>query len=156
MLGICYRYTTSLQEAEDVLQDAFVRVFNKLDQFRGEGDLGAWIRRIVVNSALNNLKKKQLKTSSWEDQLETEHPPADADPIITIQAKELANLIRELPDGYRMVFNLHAIEGYSHEEIGSLLGIKPVSSRSQYMRARTLLAKAINALQLEIKTSSHG
>jgi len=156
MLGICYRYTSSLPEAEDVLQDAFVRVFSKLDQFRGEGDLGAWIRRIVVNCALNNLKKKQPKTSSWEDQPETEHPPADADPMITIQVKELANLIRQLPDGYRIVFNLHAIEGYTHEEIGKMMGIRTVSSRTQYMRARALLAQKLIALQENIKSSAHG
>jgi RNA polymerase sigma-70 factor (ECF subfamily) len=155
MLGICYRYTTSLQEAEDVLQDAFVRVFNKLDQFRGEGDLGAWIRRIVVNCALNNLKRKHPKTLSWEDQPETEHPPAE-DPSITIQAKELANLIRELPEGYRIVFNLHAIEGYTHEEIGRMMGIRTVSSRTQYMRARALLAQKLIALQENIKSSAHG
>jgi RNA polymerase sigma-70 factor (ECF subfamily) len=156
MLGICYRYTSSIQEAEDVLQDAFVRVFSKLDQFREEGELGAWIRRIVVNCALNNLKKKQPKTSSWEDQPETEHPPADADPMITIQAKELANLIRQLPDGYRIVFNLHAIEGYTHEEIGKMMGIRTVSSRTQYMRARALLAQKLIALQENIKSSAHG
>jgi RNA polymerase sigma factor (sigma-70 family) len=155
MLGICYRYTTSLQEAEDVLQDAFVRVFNKLDQFRGEGDLGAWIRRIVVNGALNNLKKKELKTTSWEDQPETEHLSAE-DPIINIQAKELANLIRQLPDGYRIVFNLHAIEGYTHEEIGRMMGIRTVSSRTQYMRARALLAQKLIATKENIKSSTHG
>jgi RNA polymerase sigma-70 factor (ECF subfamily) len=156
MLGICYRYTTSLQEAEDVLQDAFVQVFGKLHQFRAEGELGAWIRRIVVNTALNNLKRKQPKKASWDDQPEAVHPLSEENPIITIQAKELANLVRELPDGYRIVFNLHAIEGYTHEEIGRMMGIRTVSSRTQYMRARALLAQKLIALQENIKSSAHG
>ena len=151
MMGVCYRYAQSLQEAEDMLQEAFIRVFSNLDQFRAEGELGAWIRRIVVNCAINTLRKRKMQTSSWDNQPEAVHPITDVEPEIMLDAKELADLIQKLPDGYRIVFNLHAVEGYTHEEIGRMLGIRPVSSRSQYLRARALLAKQVNVLQQKSK-----
>ena len=151
MMGVCYRYAQSLQEAEDMLQDAFIRVFSNLDQFRSEGEPGAWIRRIVVNCAINAIRKQKMQISSWDNQPEELHPITDTDPEIKFDAKELADLIQKLPDGYRIVFNLHAVEGYTHEEIGKVLGIKPASSRSQYLRARALLAKQVNLLQQKSK-----
>jgi RNA polymerase sigma-70 factor (ECF subfamily) len=151
MMGVCYRYAQSLQEAEDMLQEAFIRVFSNLDQFRSEGELGAWIRRIVVNCAINAIRKRKMQISSWDNQPEELHPITDTDPEIKLDAKELAYLIQKLPDGYRIVFNLHAVEGYTHEEIGKVLGIKPASSRSQYLRARALLAKQVNVLQQKSK-----
>lgn len=151
MMGVCYRYAQSLQEAEDILQEAFIRVFSNLDQFRSEGEPGAWIRRIVVNCAINAIRKRKMQISSWDNQPEELHPITDTDPEIKLDAKELADLIQKLPDGYRIVFNLHAVEGYTHEEIGKVLGIKPASSRSQYLRARALLAKQVNLLQQKSK-----
>ena len=139
MLGVCYRYTKSLKDAEDVLQEGFVKVFFSLTQYRKEGELGAWIRRIMVNTALNFLKRNQ----NYRDQMyfppEHLHPVTDTDPIIELEAKELTELIRQLPPGYQTIFNLHAIEGYSHVEIGELLGITDGTSRSQYARARNLM-----------------
>ncbi len=151
MMGVCYRYAQSLQEAEDMLQDAFIRVFSNLDQFRSEGEPGAWIRRIVVNCAINAIRKRKMQISAWDNQPEELHPITDTDPEIKLGAKELADMIQKLPDGYRIVFNLHAVEGYTHEEIGKVLGIKPASSRSQYLRARALLAKQVNLLQQKSK-----
>ncbi len=151
MMGVCYRYAQSLQEAEDMLQEAFIRVFSNLDQFRSEGEPGAWIRRIVVNCAINAIRKRKMQISSWDNQPEELHPITDTDPEIKLDAKELADLIQKLPDGYRIVFNLHAVEGYTHEEIGKVLGIKPASSRSQYLRARALLVKQVNLLQQKSK-----
>ena len=151
MMGVCYRYAQSLQEAEDILQEAFIKVFSNLDQFRSEGEPGAWIRRIVVNCAINAIRKRKMQISSWDNQPEELHPITDTDPEIKLDAKELADLIQKLPDGYRIVFNLHAVEGYTHEEIGKVLGIKPASSRSQYLRARALLAKQVNLLQQKSK-----
>lgn len=141
MLGVCYRYTKSLSDAEDVLQDAFVRIFTHLHQYREDGELGAWIRRIVVNTALNFLKRpsKNHERLEFNDD-ELPHPTAWQDPQVDLEAKELAGLIRLLPSGYQTVFNLFAIEGYAHAEIARLLGIREVTSRSQYMRARTALA----------------
>lgn len=139
MLGVCYRYTKSLQDAEDVLQEGFVRVFRFLHQYNKEGELGAWIRRIMVNTALNYLKKSQrYQHDLLFDKTEMIVVTAD-DPEVLLNAKELAELIRQLPTGYQTIFNLNAIEGFSHAEIGEMLGISENTSRSQYMRARHLL-----------------
>jgi RNA polymerase sigma factor (sigma-70 family) len=140
MLGVCYRYTKSVDDAEDILQDGFVKVFTGLSQYKFEGDLGAWIRRIMVNTALNFLKKNSRYRSEmvFTEQVPL-HPVADDNPVMDMEAKELAELIRQLPPGYQTIFNLHAIEGYSHVEIGAMLGISDGTSRSQYARARGLL-----------------
>ncbi len=139
MLGVCYRYTKSLKDAEDVLQEGFVKVFFNLKQFRNEGELGAWIRRIMVNTALNFLKRNHNYRDQMYFPTEHLHPVMTEDPVIILQAKELTDLIRQLPPGYQTIFNLHAIEGYSHVEIGEMLGITDGTSRSQYARARALL-----------------
>jgi RNA polymerase sigma-70 factor (ECF subfamily) len=139
MLGVCYRYTRSIKDAEDVLQEGFVKVFHNLEQYKGDGELGAWIRRIMVNTALNFLKRNRRYQQEMYFTEEYLHPVTDDDPVVKIQAKELADLIRQLPHGYQVIFNLHAVEGYSHVEIGELLGISDGTSRSQYSRARNLL-----------------
>ncbi len=142
MLGVCYRYAHTLEEAEDILQEVFITVFRKLQQFRQEGPLEAWIRRITVNTALNCVKARYPINESLE-LLEHDAAPATAEDG---QAeKDLMSLLRTLPYGYRTVFNLYAIEGYSHEEIGHLLGVKPATSRSQYARARELMMKKIGS-----------
>lgn len=139
MLAVCYRYTKSLQDAEDVLQEGFVRVFKFLHQYNQEGELGAWIRRIMVNTALNYLKRSQKYQHDFLfDKVDMAIVSQD-DPDILLTAKELAELIRQLPTGYQAIFNLYAIEGFSHVEIGQMLGISDNTSRSQYMRARHLL-----------------
>jgi len=155
MLGICYRYTKSIADAEDVLQEGFVKVFNRLNQYRHEGDLGAWIRKVMVNTALNYLKKNrkyQYDLSFGEMSL---HPVSVDDPAVTLQTKELAALIRQLPTGFQLIFNLHAIEGYSHIEIAAMLGINDGTSRSQYARARALLIKWIDKFSLEDKSENY-
>ncbi len=139
MLGVCYRYTKSLADAEDVLQDGFVKVFKNLHQYRHEGELGGWIRRIMVTTALNFLKKKSRHRYEFSFENENLHPVTNDNPEIKMTGKELAELIRQLPVGYQTVFNLYAVEGYNHEETGKLLGINKGTSRSQYARARALL-----------------
>lgn len=139
MFGVCYRYTKSIKDAEDVLQDGFVRVFLHLRQYKFNGELGAWIRRIMVNTALNFLKRNSRYNREMSFDEAPLHPVADENPAITLQAKELADLIRQLPPGYQAIFNLFAVEGYSHNEIGEILGISDGTSRSQYARARALL-----------------
>jgi RNA polymerase sigma-70 factor (ECF subfamily) len=139
MLGVCYRYTKSLADAEDVLQEGFLRVFKNLHQYKSEGELGAWIRRIMVTTALNYLKRNaKYQRDLAFDKIEM-HPVSNDDPQVTLNAKELASLIQQLPTGYQTIFNLYAVEGYSHVEIGELLGISDGTSRSQYARARALL-----------------
>ncbi len=144
MLGVCYRYAHSREEAEDFLQDAFITIFRKLHQWEKRGELGAWIRRIVINTALNGIKARHpfndsqggLPIEQISDTMEVVHP---------FREKELIELIHQLPTGYKAVFNLYAIEGYSHEEIGTLLGIKAATSRSQYMKARNMLLQKLSA-----------
>jgi len=154
MLGVCYRYTKSLVDAEDVLQDGFIMVFRNLHQFNFAGELGGWIRRIMVNTAINYLKKNSRYQT---DLLFTDgvlHPVSDDDPEVSLSTKELAELIRQLPPGYQTIFNLHAVEGYSHVEIGKILGIKEGTSRSQYARARSLLIGWINKFAAAKKNES--
>ncbi|MFN2440019.1 MAG: RNA polymerase sigma factor, partial [Chitinophagaceae bacterium] len=111
MLGICYRFTKSIADAEDVLQEGFVKVFKNLHQYKGDGELGGWIRTIMITTALNYLKKHksyQQELVFNEDHL---HPVSNDNPEIKLNAKELAELIRQLPTGYQTIFNLHAVEG---------------------------------------------
>jgi RNA polymerase sigma-70 factor (ECF subfamily) len=152
MLGVCYRYTKSITNAEDVLQEGFVKVFKSLHQYKFEGELGGWIRRIMVNTAINYLKKHsryQNELLFTDDQL---HIIDDNDPEVRMTAKELSELIRQLPTGYQTIFNLHAIEGYTHVEIGEMLGIHEGTSRSQYARARGLLINWIEGKNRNSKT----
>lgn len=156
MLGICYRYTKSIADAEDVLQDGFIKVYRSLPNYRHEGELGGWIRTIMVNTALNWLKKKkeyQYDTSFLSEPL---HPVSDDNPEVKLRTKELAELIRQLPNGYQTIFNLHAIEGFTHVEIGKMLGISESTSRSQYMRARNLLISWIEKYNTEPQNKVYG
>jgi RNA polymerase sigma-70 factor (ECF subfamily) len=155
MLGVCYRYTRSVRDAEDVLQEGFVKVFHKLDQYKQQGELGAWIRRIMVNTALNFLKRNRKYQDEMFFTNDYLHPVSDDDPSVRLDAKELAHLIRQLPPGYQVIFNLHAIEGFSHVEIGELLGISDGTSRSQYSRARNLLITWIENYSLDKKTEKY-
>lgn len=139
MLGVCYRYTKSMTDAEDVLQEGFIKVFLHLHQFKSEGELGGWIRRIMVNTALNYLKKNSRYQSDLSFTDTGLHPVSGDNPEVLLNAKDLAELIRQLPTGYQTIFNLHAVEGFSHVEIGKILGINEGTSRSQYARARALL-----------------
>jgi RNA polymerase sigma factor (sigma-70 family) len=139
MLGVCFRYTKSMADAEDVLQEGFIKAFNNLHQYKASGELGGWLRRIMVTTALNYLKKNVRYRSELSFDAEQLHPVSSEDPVVLLQAKELAELVRQLPVGYQTIFNLHAIEGYTHVEIGAILGIHEGTSRSQYARARALL-----------------
>jgi RNA polymerase sigma-70 factor (ECF subfamily) len=152
MLGVCYRYTKSMGDAEDILQDGFVKVFRHLHSYKNEGELGAWIRRIMVTTALNYLKRnKRYRVDLSYDNNDVLHPVIDNDAEVKISAKELAELIRQLPTGYQTIFNLHAVEGYTHVEIGKMLGISEGTSRSQYSRARSLLIEWINKNETSTK-----
>jgi RNA polymerase sigma factor (sigma-70 family) len=139
MLGVCYRYTKSVEDAEDVLQEGFVKVFMHIKDYAATGELGAWIRRIMVNTALNFLKKNKKYRTEMVFTEAPLHPVTDLNPQVNLDAKELAELIRQLPTGFQTIFNLYAIEGYTHVEIGQLLGISEGTSKSQYARSRYLL-----------------
>jgi RNA polymerase sigma-70 factor (ECF subfamily) len=140
MLSVCYRYTKSMADAEDVLQEGFVKVFFNLHQYKSKGEIGAWIRRIMVTTAINYLKRNAHYQTELVFPDEHLHVvDKEAQPEVKLQAKELADLIRQLPPGYQTIFNLYAVEGYNHVEIGKILGIQESTSRSQYARARALL-----------------
>ncbi len=156
MLGVCFRYTKSTSDAEDVLQDGFVKVFKYLHQYKSEGELGGWIRKIMVNTALNFLKTNKKYQNDLMYNEMTLHPVSTDDPQIQLQAKELSELIRQLPTGYQTIFNLHAVEGYSHVEIGSMLGISDGTSRSQYSRARSLIIEWIKKNSSQEKHEHYG
>lgn len=150
MLGVCYRYAQSKEEAEDMLQEGFIKVFQKLDSFKFQGVFEGWLRRIFVNTAINIIRKYQKL--QYETDIEEAGTMASnaAEVLDAMQNKEVIELIRNMPQGYRTVLNLYAIEGYSHKEIGEMLGINESSSRSQFTRAKAVLAKKINALEAEV------
>lgn len=156
MLGVCYRYTKSLNDAQEVLQIGFIKVFQYLHQYKQEGEPGAWIRRIMVTSALNYLKRKPRYQLDLGFEDEFLHPVEKDTPDIKLNGKELLNLIRQLPAGYQTIFNLHAVEGYSHVEIGKMLGIKEGTSRSQYARARSLLISWLERSGENVKKNNYG
>lgn len=155
MLAVCYRYTKSVADAEDVLQEGFVKAFKNLHQYKAEGELGGWIRRIMVTTAINYLKKNSRYNTELVFGEEHLHAVSTHHPQLNLEAKELADLIRQLPSGYQTVFNLYAVEGYNHVEIGKLLGIQESTSRSQYARARALLIQWIEQAPNEQKNTAY-
>jgi RNA polymerase sigma-70 factor (ECF subfamily) len=149
MLGVCFRYTKSLNDAEEVLQEGFIKVFTRLNQFKGDGELGGWVRKIMVNTALNYLKTNQKYRYDLSFNEMPLHLVSTENPEVNLNAKELSELIRQLPTGFQTIFNLHAVEGYKHAEIASILGISEGTSRSQYARARILLIEWIEKYSLK-------
>jgi len=148
MLGVCHRYARTAADAEDILQDAFIKVFDKLQQFKFEGSFEGWIRKIVVNTALKKYTLTRYeKEQNGIENIAKYESAEDPSAYTHLSQKDLLTLINSLPDGYRMIFNLHVIEGYQHEEIAEMLGIQPGTSRSQLVKARNMLQKQIIALQ---------
>jgi RNA polymerase sigma factor (sigma-70 family) len=146
MMGVCLRYTKNTNEAEDVLQDGFIKVYQKLKDYKKEGSLEGWIRRIMVNTSLDQLRKntRQLGDTAIDD---VDYKVEGSSFVIEqLMADDLLKLIQQLPEGYKMVFNLYAIEGYSHQEIGETLGITESTSKSQYSRARAYLRERLEQL----------
>lgn len=139
MLGVCYRFARNREDAEDMMQEGFIKVFSQIHQFRNQGALEGWIRRIIVHTCINVLKKNK-KFSDSVDLFHASSIYLNENNIPSIlQAKEVVECIRLLPVGYKTVLNLYAIEGYSHKEIASILDIEESTSRSQYTRAKFML-----------------
>ncbi len=139
MLAVCYRFAHNREDAEDMLQEGFIKVFSQIHTFRSQGAFEGWIRRIVVHTCINHLKKNKRFNESVDIihansiQVREESVPS------IVQAKQIVECIRLLPMGYRTVLNLYAIEGYSHKEIAEMLDIEESTSRSQYTRAKQML-----------------
>jgi len=143
MFSLCLRYSGNRETAEDLLQDGFVTLFSKIDSYKGEGSFEGWARKIFVNTALMELRRKDaLKMSGELDSARSLSSPASS-PVEDIGYKELMALITELPPGFRTVFNMYVVEGYSHKEIAEALDISEVTSRSQLNRARAWLQAKI-------------
>ncbi|MCB0620174.1 MAG: sigma-70 family RNA polymerase sigma factor [Saprospiraceae bacterium] len=147
MLAVCQRYARHHMEAEDILQEAFIKVYDNVAKFQFKGSFEGWIRRIVINTALKNyqkssFQKERIGLEDYDDR------PIEPEAISLLQEEELLDLIEQLPDGYRVVFNLYAVEGYSHKEIAEMLGIGESTSRSQLVKARKMLKDRILKLQM--------
>lgn len=146
MLNVAHRITNSVEEAEDVLQEAFIRAFTKLHTYKGDATFGAWLKRIVVNTAINHLRSKKLDTVALEEGMD----PADEMMGIAMDCGEvpwkmfeIRKAIASLPEGYRVVFSLYVIEGYDHGEISLILNISEATSKSQFSRARKKLREIL-------------
>jgi RNA polymerase sigma-70 factor (ECF subfamily) len=153
MLGVCMRYCKNRIDAEDVMQDGFIKVFSQIHKFRFEGSFEGWMKRIMINAAIDNyqanLKRafhEDLGDSIPETGLADFNDEDDLPEELKIPHSKLMEMIQDLPDGYRMVFNLYAIENYNHREIGNLLGISENTSKTQLLKARKVLRKKIDAL----------
>jgi len=148
MMALCYRFARDNNEAKDILQEGFIRVFTKLHLYSGTGSFESWLKRVIINTAIK-YKEKNISKHQYIE-VENIHVFDNAETIIEELSKEdILDLIQELPYGYRTVFNLYVIEGYSHKDIGEMLSIGESTSRSQLVKARTLLKqKLINRIKL--------
>jgi RNA polymerase sigma-70 factor (ECF subfamily) len=142
MLALCLRYAKDRMEAEDVLQMGYIKIFQKIKEYRGEGSFEGWIRRIMVNTAIESYRKN-LRGSTVVEIDEAYEQPSTGFDFSRLGMQDLMKVIQKLADGYRMVFNMYVIEGYSHKEIGEALGISEGASKSQLSRARAILKEEI-------------
>ena len=149
MKGICLRYSNNETEAEDLLQESFIKAFNKLDTFNNNGALGGWLRKIAVNTALEHYRKNKNKAVVLDLNQVDSLIPDNA--IENLELEDLLKKIQSLPTGFRTVFNLYAVEGYNHREIGEMLSISEGTSKSQYSRARVMLRDMIAQDELQTK-----
>ena len=144
MMGVCLRYTKDVEEAQDVLQIGFVKVFEKLHLFNNEGSLEGWIRKVLVNCALDQIRKnKKFDDNVDLSKVDFQMASENENVLEHLSANDLLKIIQEMPTGFRTVFNLYAIEGYTHQEIADQLNISINTSKSQYSRARVYLQKII-------------
>ncbi|MFT5876665.1 MAG: RNA polymerase sigma factor (sigma-70 family) [Dokdonia sp.] len=142
-MGVCLRYAQNQDEANDMLQDGFIKIFQKLKSYSGSGSFGGWMHRTIVNTCLDTLRKnKKFKFSVEIEHAEGQVFTSDT-ALSDIRTKELMQLVQRLPDGYRVVFNMFAIEGYGHKEIAEKLGVTENTSKSQYRKARFWLQKEL-------------
>lgn len=142
-MAVCVRYTKSRFEAEDIFHEAFVKVFKHIGNYKGEGSFEGWARRIFVNTAINHYNKHRKHQTDLDYSTVAEVVPATDDVVSVLSGKELLALIDQLPEGYKMVFNLYVMEGYNHAEIGEMLQIAEGTSKSQLAKAKAYLKKIL-------------
>lgn len=144
LMGICLRYAKNQMEAEDILQDAFIKIFTKIDTYRGEGTFASWLKRITVHTAINAYHKTAAKASEVDiDEFNGNIEDFTITETDSLTVQLLLRFIEELPDGYRTAFNLYEIDGYSHKEIAEMLGCSPVTVRTQLFKAKEQLKRKI-------------
>lgn len=146
MYNVCLRMLANEVEAEDVMQESFLKAFTKIDTYEGKVSFGAWLKKIVINRSLDELKKRKVKFEELNEKIPEEVPVSLE--ISEIQMEKLKKTINQLPDGYRVVLSLHLLEGYDHEEIAEILGISNGSSRSQFLRAKLKLRQMLHKEEL--------
>lgn len=146
MLAVCLRYVNDKETARDLMQDGFIKVFTSIDTYTGSGAFEGWLRKIFVNCAFEYLRRSDVLRESTDLDNTAELVQPDSNAISDLSAAELMQLVRDLPAGFRTVFNMFAVEGYSHKEISEVLGITESTSRSQYTRAKQWLQKKIKEL----------
>ena len=146
LMTICRRYAIDSHEAEDMLQEAFINIFKHIKQYKSIGSFEGWIRRITVNAALQVLQKRKIRFTEIKN-VQFEPESSDNSVLSDLDTEDLLKVISLLPAGYRTVFNLFVVEGYSHEEISQLMKIRTATSRSQLSKARAMLREKINSLQ---------
>jgi len=147
LFGVCLRYSNSRADAEDILQEGFIKVFTKINYYTGKGSFEGWMRRIIVNTAISHYhKNKKYKENYDIDEIkETDVEGANFD-TVDFTKEELFSVINKLPDGYKIIFSLYAIEGYKHKEIAKRLNISENTSKSQYSRAKDKLKKMLEKI----------
>jgi RNA polymerase sigma-70 factor (ECF subfamily) len=149
MFNVCLRMVNRRDDAEDILQQSFIDVFSKLESFRFESSIGAWIKRIAVNNCINFLKKRRLSFQGLDDNLQS-LKEEDSVEEIHLNVKAIDNALHELPDGFRIVFSLYMMEGYDHKEIGEILNITEATSKSQYSRAKKRLKELLEGQRMYV------
>ena len=142
MYAVCLRYSNNADDAQDLLQEGFVKIFKNLDKFRAEGSFEGWVRRVFVNTSIEHYRRKVnlISTADRDDAYVEDH---SANALDKLAEKDIIKLVQDLSPGYRAVFNMYAIEGYSHKDIGSILGISEGTSKSQLARAKGILQKKV-------------
>jgi RNA polymerase sigma factor (sigma-70 family) len=143
MYAVCLRYSNNSEDAQDLLQEGFIKVYRNLHRFRAEGSFEGWIRRVFVNTSIEHFRKKSAKLSMVSEKEESTIEDNDISALENLAEKDIINIIQELSPGYRTVFNLYVVEGYSHKEIGELLSISEGTSKSQLARAKAVLQKKV-------------
>lgn len=147
MLSVCMYYTKNKDEAKDILQEGFIKVFRNMDKYRHDGAFEAWMRRIMVNTALDYFRKNKQEHLMYGTETADAEIQVDPSAVQKMQADDIIKLIQKMPEGYQVVFSLYAIEGYNHKEIGEMLGISEGTSKSQYARGRVYLQKLMKGYE---------
>ena len=155
MFAVCLRYANDHNAAQDLLQEGFVKVFRNIEKFRGEGSFEGWVRRIFVNTAIEHYRK-QVNLYALHDSDVKYYEYYDGNALENLKHEDILKMIQKLSDGYRTVFNLYVVEGYSHKEIGDMMGISEGTSKSQLARARYLLQKMITENVMQSTHSQNG